>query len=218
MLLVSLLLGCNVTPIDNGAELGPLVQVRTTFTSALVGLTPKGGVVAFDAGFNRNARPIERELEDRGVALTDVEAVFLTHHHTDHIAGLDALGGQVVAHEDEVDLLAAEEITVDRTVEDGEIVNVGGWDVEVFHVPGHTPGSAVYLVEQVLVMGDVAIQQRNGTVGPAPEGFSEDPERAQQELCALLDRVRDRDVQTVAYAHSGPSTLEGLLAAEGCAL
>lgn len=211
-------LACDVTPIEDGASIGPLTQVKTSFTSALIGVTPEGAAIAFDAGFNRRARPIERTLEASGLTLDDVSMVFLTHSHTDHVAGLDALGGEVVAHELEVPLLEEEGIEVDRTLVDAEVVDIGGWSVEVLHVPGHTPGSAVYLVEGVLVMGDVAIQQRDGTVGPPGESFSEDPAEAQAELCRLVERVEPRrgEIDVVAYAHSGPSDVAGLIAAEGC--
>lgn len=46
-------------------------------------------VVLIDAGFS--ARRIEALLEPTGVRLADIEAVFLTHEHADHIAGLPGL-------------------------------------------------------------------------------------------------------------------------------
>ncbi|MCC5805736.1 MAG: MBL fold metallo-hydrolase [Opitutales bacterium] len=45
--------------------------------------------VLIDAGFS--ARRIEAMLEPTGLALSDIEAVFLTHEHSDHIAGLPGL-------------------------------------------------------------------------------------------------------------------------------
>lgn len=211
-----LLLACNNAPIEDGAQIGPLTQVKTFFTSALVGVPPSGGPIVFDAGYNRAARQIERQLQGDGISLDDVQMVFLTHSHTDHIRGLEALDATVIAHEDEVALLGEEGITVDRVVTDGESVDAGGWPVEVFHVPGHTPGNVAYLVQGVLVMGDTALQERDGTVGPPPERFSADPAQAETELCRLIERLRARasEIEHVAYAHSGASTFAALAEAD----
>ncbi len=45
--------------------------------------------ILIDAGFS--GRQIERRLQTGGTRLSDIEAVFLTHEHTDHIAGLRGL-------------------------------------------------------------------------------------------------------------------------------
>ena len=207
---------CNVTPIPADAPLGSLTQVRASFTSVVVGAAPNRPVIVFDAGLGGGARQLRNWLEDQSLTLDQVDTVFLTHHHSDHVGGLDVLEqASIVAHRDEVPLLANEGVTVDQVVEDGSVVNVGGWSVEVFHVPGHTPGSAVYLVDGVLITGDVAIQERDGQVGPAPERFSDDPAEAESSLCSLISRLSPRagEIEHVAYAHSGPSDFAGFASA-----
>lgn len=44
-----------------------------------------------------------------------------------------------------------------RTVRDGERLGIGGWSLEVLHLPGHSPGSLAFLVEPggLLFTGDV---------------------------------------------------------------
>jgi len=43
---------------------------------------------------------------------------------------------------------------VTRPLKDGDVADVGDLRVEVFAVPGHTPGSAVYLARGVLFFGE----------------------------------------------------------------
>lgn len=48
--------------------------------------------VLIDAGFS--GRRIEQMLKEEGLRLSDLHGVFLTHEHTDHVAGLRGLGKQ----------------------------------------------------------------------------------------------------------------------------
>ena len=81
---------------------------------------------------------------------------------------------------------------------------LGDLAVEVFHVPGHTSGNVVFLAEGVLLTGDTAMSYKDGTVGPAPERYADDPSLAQTNLLALRDRLeaRNEPVESVAFAHS----------------
>jgi glyoxylase-like metal-dependent hydrolase (beta-lactamase superfamily II) len=82
----------------------------------------------------------ERLLEVIGD--TDVRTVVTTHGHWDHHRALpqvvEATGAVTVAHPvDAADL----PVPVQRTVEHGDTVAVGGQTLEVVHLRGHTPGS-----------------------------------------------------------------------------
>jgi glyoxylase-like metal-dependent hydrolase (beta-lactamase superfamily II) len=200
-----LLVACNVTPIENGATFGPLTQVKDVFTSAFVGRTDAGTTVLFDTGINAPGAPISRALAELGASLDDPTALFVTHGHGDHVAGADAFpSAALYAIEAERALLDEEGVTLDVPLTDGQLVAVDDWSVEVFHVPGHTDGNAVYLVGGVLVMGDTALLLANGSVAPAPEGYSDDPALAASNLLALRDRLLPRrdEVTHVVFAHS----------------
>ncbi len=72
----------------------------------------------------------------------DVRAVVTTHGHWDHHRALpeviEATGAVTVAHPaDAADL----PVPVQRPVEHGETLRVGGQTLEVVHLRGHTPGS-----------------------------------------------------------------------------
>jgi glyoxylase-like metal-dependent hydrolase (beta-lactamase superfamily II) len=206
MSLLPFLLACSVTRIQDGAVFGPVTQVKTSFTSAAL-IHDGSEAVLFDAGFERDAGAIADALEAAGLSLEDISKVFLTHGHTDHTRGLEGLPGvELLALEAERGLLSEEAgVALDTPLVDGEVVEAAGYAVEVFSVPGHTAGNAVYLVGGVLIMGDTAILTRGGAVEPAPEKYSDDPEQAAAELEALRERLAPRreEIIGVVFAHSG---------------
>jgi glyoxylase-like metal-dependent hydrolase (beta-lactamase superfamily II) len=96
-------------------------------------------------------------------------------------------------------------ITVTKTVADGETLMLGPHRVRVFAVPGHTEGSAAYLVDDVLFMGDAADTKSDGTVIGSPWVFSDSQPQDRASLIALDERLaRDNvPVKIIAFAHSG---------------
>jgi glyoxylase-like metal-dependent hydrolase (beta-lactamase superfamily II) len=86
-------------------------------------------------------------------------AVVQTHGHWDHVRAWADLvadpGLEVWGHEGD---LALYPHPPDRLLADGQLLAVGELTVEVLHVPGHTPGSLLYLVHGAtapwLVTGD----------------------------------------------------------------
>ncbi|MFB6155548.1 MAG: MBL fold metallo-hydrolase [Haloferacaceae archaeon] len=80
-----------------------------------------------------------------------------THVHADHVSGVRAL---VETYDVEAVVPArAEARGIDydvpyTTVEDGDVLTVGGTDVEVVSTPGHTTGMTSYRVDDVLFTGD----------------------------------------------------------------
>ncbi len=98
------------------------------------------------------AYPVWREAERAGVKLV---AVFCTHHHTDHVAGLEDL------LDEQPDILVygfrGDERRIpglNQPLEDGAEVRVGELRGRVVHTPGHTAGSLCYHMCNALFTGD----------------------------------------------------------------
>ena len=87
-----------------------------------------------------------------------VTAIVVTHTHIDHVIGLrrvhEATGAPVYVHGDDVDLYrmldvqalwlgwkTPEKVPIDQLVREGDIIRWGRYEAQIFHTPGHTPGS-----------------------------------------------------------------------------
>lgn len=88
-----------------------------------------------------DAAPIRAALSARGWRLTDI---LITHHHYDHIDGVDelraAFGARVVGAAADAHRLPA----LDLAVRDGDVVMIGGEAGQVLDVSGHTMGHIAY--------------------------------------------------------------------------
>ncbi|MET1046206.1 MAG: MBL fold metallo-hydrolase [Hyphomicrobium sp.] len=122
---------------------------------------------------------IEQAIEEAGIS---IEKILLTHGHIDHAGGAadlrDALGVKIEGpHKNDAILLDALEkqgemygvpgirnVTPDRWLDDGDTVTVAGHTFEIFHCPGHSPGSVVFYdrAQKFALVGDVLFR---GSIG-----------------------------------------------------
>ncbi|MFN8159751.1 MAG: MBL fold metallo-hydrolase [Solirubrobacterales bacterium] len=124
------------------------------------------------------AERILAEIEEMGIG---VDAILLTHCHFDHIGAVApvarATGAPVYCPEAEIPLLADimafvpwpgfgpfESYEADETLSGGERLELAGFEIEVTHAPGHSPGHLIYSIagEEAVFSGDVLFQ---GSVG-----------------------------------------------------
>jgi glyoxylase-like metal-dependent hydrolase (beta-lactamase superfamily II) len=96
-------------------------------------------------------------------------------------------------------------VSVARALADGETVTLGETTVRVFAIPGHTPGSAAYLVNGVLFVGDSADATSEGGLQGSAWIFSDSQEANLASLSRLESRLRQdgMTVTAIAPAHSG---------------
>ncbi|WP_127582309.1 MBL fold metallo-hydrolase [Paenibacillus koleovorans] len=145
-------------------ELGP-VQTNAYLLSTEDG---SRGVV-IDPGMN--PKPLLKRIEGM-----QIEAILLTHAHFDHIGGVDEIrkwkGCPVYLHDAEADWLTdarkngsarwpelgalIESEPADYALDEGMTLEVLGERLQVFHTPGHSPGSVSFLyANKYLFSGDV---------------------------------------------------------------
>ena len=136
-----------------------------------------------DSGVAGDVEQIVGQLDSAGYDLANLQAIVLTHAHSDHAGSVAELcrrsGAPVLAHRAEVPYIKQTEslaypsrlrrmlswlferisptppCQVETPLQDGAMVDALG-GLQVIHVPGHTPGSiALYQMErQILFCGD----------------------------------------------------------------
>jgi glyoxylase-like metal-dependent hydrolase (beta-lactamase superfamily II) len=161
----------------------------------LIGDRATGDCVVVDPAYA--AQDLVDALEADDMHLS---GVLVTHHHPDHVGG-SMMGFQlpglaellerasvpvhVNTHEAEwvsrVTGIARSELTAH---EHGDVVNVGGVDIELLHTPGHTPGSQCFLLDGRLVAGDTLFLEGCGRTD-FPGGDVDDMYRSLQALGQL---------------------------------
>ena len=143
-------------------------SVYTSPEDAAIYLINYGGHAALvDAGCGHAHERLLRNVRDCGVSPEQIEYLLITHCHFDHTGGVSLLKEQlrctVVAHELEAEYLeqgddevtaaswydaSIRPFTVDRRLSGAqEEISLGGRSIKAIHVPGHSPGSVVYLTE-----------------------------------------------------------------------
>ena len=93
--------------------------------------------------------------------------------------------------------LGAGDAGVDRVLEDGDRVDLGGGvELSVIHTPGHTPGSVCYYweSEKLMLTGD-AVQARGSRNGGYPLYFDSAAYRGS------IDRLLDVPIETLCLGH-----------------
>ncbi len=146
-----------------------------------------------------------------------IATIVLTHGHADHVAATgevkDATGADVVSHAADTFLLgaAAEQAAAfgwfvstpvpppDRTVDEGDRIQVGNLAFDVLHTPGHSPGGISLKGDEAVFVGDLLFA---GSIGRTdlPGGSTE------QLLRAVREKIFTLPGDTVLYTGHGPST------------
>jgi glyoxylase-like metal-dependent hydrolase (beta-lactamase superfamily II) len=180
-------------------------------------------VALIDAGNDKAGTAILAELSRRKLDRNAVVAILITHGHPDHTGAIAVFPrAEVMALDREAALIEGREgahgplprllpvsatgVKVSRLLKDGETVTLGRTQIHAFAVPGHTAGSAAFLVNEVLFLGDAADVGRDGDVQGAPWIFSDSQAQDRSSLVALDKRLLAAGsgvVTAIAFAHSG---------------
>ena len=145
---------------------GPIYFVGTTNLAVFLVHTPQGHIL-IDGGMPSTAPVIEKSIRELGFKPEDIRILLTTQAHFDHVGShahfKKLSGARVEAMKGDETLLrdggASDylfgaradfhfpRVAVDRVLSDGDIVTIGGARLTARHTPGHTPGSATYLMD-----------------------------------------------------------------------
>jgi len=120
-----------------------------------------------DAGCGHSTDKMFINIQECGVHPEQVVYLLITHCHFDHTGGAQAVrertGCQIVAHELDARFLEEANDTVTaakwygaslhplpvdiKLKDDRQSISLGDRSIEAVHVPGHSPGSVVYVTE-----------------------------------------------------------------------
>jgi glyoxylase-like metal-dependent hydrolase (beta-lactamase superfamily II) len=154
-----------------------------------------GSALVIDAG--GPSAPLLEAAERLGV---NVRTLLLTHHHHDHVAEASAWEDvEVLAHPIE----AAQLEGVDRTIEPGEALEVGGLRVETLLTPGHTAGMLNFVINgDDVFTGDTLFKGSVGGVrAPGSTSFADLEHSIMEVLMKLPHETR------VQPGHTDPTTI-----------
>jgi hydroxyacylglutathione hydrolase len=144
-----------------GYQIEPIVSAPFAQLTYVAWRSGRSEALVVDPGFEPDA--ILEVLERHGLRPA---AILNTHGHVDHIAGNAAMKERfpdvpLIIGQNEVLLLsdahanhsarfgmALTSPPADRLVADGERIELGGFSFEVREIPGHSPGSVVFIADE----------------------------------------------------------------------
>jgi glyoxylase-like metal-dependent hydrolase (beta-lactamase superfamily II) len=168
-------------------------------------------VALFDAGLSPGIA--RRGLAKLGISADAVTRVYFTHSDFDHTGGHKAFPkAELVLPRDEERMIDGSTprrgmmynkgFSDYRAMDDGEEETFGGATVKMLAAPGHTPGSAVYLIDgRILVTGDLLRIGRDGKILPFLWLMNMDHGRNRQAVLELRDTIDSARI--ILSGHTG---------------
>lgn len=173
-----------------------------------------------DVGFLDELPDVLELIRRLGFSLSACKMVIATHADADHVQGLararEVLKCQVVAHPKSVAplqdgdeiltyaridaqniLIPMPRCKVDRTVDEGDTIQVGDKTLQVWSTPGHTAGQLAFRMGDLLFSGDNIF--RDGCVGVIDAHHGSNL----VDFIASLERIRASDAEWLLPSH-GP--------------
>lgn len=190
-----------------------VIVINGLFSSMYL-LKSDSGYIAFDAGFDENI--IRRGLRYNNLKPEDIRYLFLTHTDVDHQRAVHLFknakiyipGKEVGMIKDHIPRFASfpyyvNEIKIDdyNIIKEGTVLNAGDRVIKCISLPGHTLGSAGYIVDGAYLFSGDAFRIKNGRISiPFKKFFTMniDLEKKTLRLTAEL-----KNIKYIFTSHSG---------------
>jgi metallo-beta-lactamase class B len=147
-------------PFPAHRVIGNMYYVGSKDLATYLITTPEGHIL-INSGFERTVPLIKQSVESLGFKMSDVKILLASHAHSDHVAGhallQEATGAKVFVMRGDDKVIASggkgqylyslntwKPCKVDRVLEDGETVKLGGVTLVAHLTPGHTRGCTTW--------------------------------------------------------------------------
>jgi len=173
-----------------------------------------------DIGYSETVDEIVEMIRQMDFPLSACRALIATHADVDHIQGLAKakaiLKAPIIAHPLAVEALESGDriktfaeiaaqnvhlempaVKVDRTIVEGDTIEIGSRRLEVWHTPGHTDSQLAFRLDNLLLSGDNIY--RDGSVGAIDAHHGSDIPA----FIRSLERIAASDVDWLLPSH-GP--------------
>jgi endoribonuclease LACTB2 len=193
----------------------PTLPPASHTNAYLVGPHRGGEAVLVDPGtpFADEIANLEEALAAAAERGHHLSAVWLTHHHPDHVGAAARIAERfavpVAAHPATAERVRSRGIRVERALADGERVRLAGSAgsgdaalvLRVVHTPGHAPGHLCFFEEGLgsLLAGDMVSAVSTIVIDP--------PEGDMDAYLASVERLRSLGARTLFPGH-GPALVE----------
>ena len=149
-------------PVEPFRIVGNIYYVGASNIASYLITSPEGHFL-IDTGVQGMTGSIKNSVEALGFQMRDIKVILSSHAHFDHIQGHAIMkrmtGAQVFAMDADADALEAgqdlsplgfegwEPVEVDRRLQDGETITLGGVALTATWAPGHSPGCTTWSMD-----------------------------------------------------------------------
>lgn len=199
----------SMTPAETAAINDSVWSIKDRFVNAFIFKGEKSCLM-IDAGLGR--KRFSKELDKLGINPDDITTILLTHTDGDHTGSVGLCkNAAVYMHRDEEQMINGTsgkskyfktkwKYGPYKLLEDNDTLTIDGLKIKIIHTPGHTPGSACYIIgNDYLVTGDNLILE-SGKYGHFIEQFNMN---TSQQIESLKILPPPGDFKFILTAHNG---------------